>query len=90
MVESRAPGATFKLDTNDPFSLLMKIVLDFGVISGLWGLLALQATGPNRVFQALTFLPITGIISIFMGAGMMISLIGIIPDPDWSVSWAWV
>jgi hypothetical protein len=52
--------ATFKLETNDPISLLVGIVLDLGVICGLWGLFALKATGTNRIFQALTFLPIIG------------------------------
>jgi hypothetical protein len=52
--------AIFKLETNDTISLLMGIVLDLGVICGLLGLLALKATGTNRIFQALTLLPLIG------------------------------
>jgi hypothetical protein len=54
--------AALKLTANDPLSLFMGIALDFGALCGLSALLALKATGTNRIFQVLTYLPILGLL----------------------------
>ena len=52
--------AALKLTTTDPLSLFLGIALDLGGLCGLIALLVLQATGTNRIFQLLTYLPILG------------------------------
>jgi hypothetical protein len=55
--------ATFHLTANNPLSLILGILLDIGGLCGLWGLLYLSGTGTNKIFQAITFLPVIGFLA---------------------------
>jgi hypothetical protein len=75
--------AVLKPTTNDTVSLIVAILMDVGCIGVLMALLALKATGSNRIFQILTFLPVSGLLAdIISNFAQLVQLAG----PDNTIS----